>query len=491
MVRYITLVLALASTTAGAQTLNATATYSLPSTLSAPSSNFHPQGLGVDESTGRLVYAQQNQNTLYSSALNGSDVQVFSNAAWDHTTSVAAWQGQVYFTDYRSNAGGQDMYKATVPSGTRVAYGSYIAAYGGFPLDIRGGELYRTNLPSSYSWAGLNQMVITNVATPNGGSRTFTLNFTSGVGDFGVDLDSNSIWVLEYSSSARIHRYDITSTQLLSTSQVVGDGLDAGLTYYNGNLYYYDWQSGSGSTLTVFPTGFAVGCTDGMDAFDLDNDGNDDSCIHPTATIADSVTVEPGARIHANAIIAPRAIIGSTANIGAGSIVGRFAEVRGTLVGTVILGRSAQVLNGSTIADGSVVGYDSVVDNSDLGPNTIVGSLATVQDSSVGDDAGAGNAVLSRDTTVQTGSSVGSGTVVGAGSTFTTAALGADIRVRKDCVFSTGSSVGDDARVGRNVTLGANAAIAADSRVAAWTDIGANVCVSGAVRRDSVLSNCP
>ncbi len=491
MLRYITLVLALASTTAGAQTLNASATYTLDAALCHTNSNFHPQGLGVDESTGRLLYAQKNSGGVYSSALDGTDIQLFSNASISYNTSVAYWQGYVYLTDYQGNASGQDLYKAAVPTGSAVGHGSHTAGYGGFPIDIRNGELYRTNYSSSYSWSNLNQIIVSGVASPNSASRSITLSGTSGIGDIAIDLDSNSVWILEFTSSARIHRFDLTSGQLLATSQAVGDGLDAGLTYYNGDLYYYDWVSGSGSTLTVFPTGFSAGCTDGMDPVDIDEDGDDDSCIHSTATIADSVTVEPGAHVHANAIIAPRAVIGSSAKVGAGSIVGRFAEVRGTLVGTVIVGRSAQVLNGSTIADGSVIGYASVVDNSDLGPNTIVGSIATIVDSSVGDDGGVGNAVLSRDTTVQTGSLVGSGTVVGPGSEFTTSDLGADIRVRKGCIFSAGSSVGDDARVGRNVTLGANGAIAASSRIGAESDIGANACASGTVARSSVITICP
>lgn len=489
MLRFVTVALALASTTAGAQTLQASATYTLSTTLSDTSSNFHPQGLGIDESTGRLLYAQQTTN-IYSSALDGSDVQLYATVNKSHVTSVAKWAGEVYITDYGGNGGGQDMFRTTPPSGSVLNYGSYVAAYGGFPIDIRDGELYRTNLSTSYSWANLNQMVITDVATPNGGSRTFTLSGTNGVGDFAVDLDSNSIWVLEYSGSARIHRYDLQSTSLLATSQVVGDGLDAGLTYYNGNLYYYDWVSGSGSTLTVFPTGFVAGCTDGMDPFDLDDDGNDDSCIHPTATLADSVTVEPGARIHANAIIASNAIVGGNANIGAGSIVGRHAEVRGTLEGAVTLGRSVQVLNGSTIADGSLVSYASIVDDSDLGPNTVTGNLVSVLGSSVGDDGGVGNAVLARGTTVQTGSTVGSSTVIGPECTLTNTTVGESVRVRKNSTFASGASVGDSARVGRDVTVGTSGSVAASARVGAQTQIAANACATGTVRRGSSITTC-
>jgi carbonic anhydrase/acetyltransferase-like protein (isoleucine patch superfamily) len=490
MLNFAIVVLSIAASTANAQTLEASATYTLSGTLSSGASNFHPQGLGIDEGTGRLIYIQQSHSTVYSSALDGSDVQPLSTSVLGHGTSVAVWEGSMYFSNYSGNTSGQDMHKVVLPNGGRTNYGNYVAAYGGFPIDIRGGELYRTNLSGSYSWANLNQIVVTDVASPNGGARTFTLNGTSGVGDIAVDLDSNSIWVLEYTSSARIHRYDITSTALVETYTAVGDGVDAGLTYYNGNLYYYDWQSGSGSTLTVFPTGFATGCTDGMDPFDLDEDGSDETCIHPTATIDSTVTVEPGARVHANAIVAPRAIIGRSADIGAGSIISRNAEVRGTLVGTVIVGRSAQVLNGATVEDGSVIGYASVVDNSDCGPNTILGSVSTVRDSSVGVDGGAGNVVLARDTIVQAGSLVGSETIIGPVSELTASDHGAGVRIRKGTVFSAGSSVGDDARVGRNVTVGANAAIAADARIGANSAIGANACAGGRVAHGSVISTC-
>ncbi len=492
MIRLAVALAILAAPTAYAQTLTPSATYSLPSQLENASCNFCPQGLGIDEASQRLLYAQYNSGTVWSTDLSGANLQSFATGIKTNFTSVAAWDGDVYYTDYSSNSSGPDMWRIDLPGGTQSQYSTFTTAYGGFPIDIRNGELYRTNLwSSSYTWANLNQMSITNVATPNGGTRTFSLSGTNGVGDFAVDLDSNSIWVLEYSASARIHQYDINSTARLATYTAVGDGLTAGLTYYNGNLYYYD-HSTSNSTLTVFPTGFVAGCTDGMDPFDLDNNGDDETCIHPTAVIDDTVIVEPGARVHANVIVAPRATIGSTAEILGGAIISRSAQIYGTVGANTVVGREVLVTSGSNIGADSLLGYASTVDASDLGPQTTLGATVTVSGgSNVGDDGGSGLAVVARASTVQGGSTVDSGTVIGPGCTLSGANIGGLVRIRKNVTFATGSSAGDSARIGRDVQVGTNADIAANTHVGALSTLSANACASGVVERGTNISNCP
>ncbi|MBK7332323.1 MAG: hypothetical protein IPI87_08060 [Betaproteobacteria bacterium] len=72
------------------------------------------------------------------------------------------------------------------------------------------------------------------------------------MGDFAVDLDGGNLWVLEW-SGGRIFRYDLQNGGAPLDSFSLGlEGQTAGLTYFNGRLYYYDWVSGSGSTLRIY-----------------------------------------------------------------------------------------------------------------------------------------------------------------------------------------------------------------------------------------------
>ena len=63
--------------------------------------------------------------------------------------------------------------------------------------------------------------------------------------------------MIDYTASATLHRFDLTTGNELDSFALGIDGLTAGLTYAgltyaNDKLYYYDWVSGSGSTLSVF-----------------------------------------------------------------------------------------------------------------------------------------------------------------------------------------------------------------------------------------------
>jgi hypothetical protein len=58
--------------------------------------------------------------------------------------------------------------------------------------------------------------------------------------------------MIDYTASATLRRFDLTTGNVLDSFALGIDGLTAGLTYANDKLYYYDWVSGSGSTLSVF-----------------------------------------------------------------------------------------------------------------------------------------------------------------------------------------------------------------------------------------------
>lgn len=246
-----------------AATVTLTNTYALGNALSASSSNFHPQGMGYDSNANELLFIQQSNNAIVRTDLTGQvlgtrtigtipTLATSSDPTANHTVSVAADAGHYYFTDYTRNTSGRDLYSIDKTAGAAVALSNEVAAYGGYPIDVRNGLLYRTNVTTGYSNSNLNQIRVSSIAAPDSITNTLTLTGGLGIADFAVDTDHAAIWVLDYTASASIRRYDLTTGALQESYALGLDGIDAGMTYANGNLYYYDWRSGSGSTLRTY-----------------------------------------------------------------------------------------------------------------------------------------------------------------------------------------------------------------------------------------------
>lgn len=253
----------IAAGSACALSLSLDSSHALGSALSHTASNFHPQGLGYDTAANELLFIQQSTSSIYRTDLAGNVVgsQAIANLPHPtfggfptahHTVSVAADADAFYFSDYTNNSGGYDLLRMDKTTGVVTAFSSEITAYGGYPIDVRGGRLYRTEPSTTYAYANLDQIRVSSIATPDAIGSTVTLAGSQGIGDFAVDLDHGSFWVLDYLASASIRRFDIASGTLLDTFALGLDGLDAGLTYAGGKLYYYDWKSGSDSTLAVY-----------------------------------------------------------------------------------------------------------------------------------------------------------------------------------------------------------------------------------------------
>ncbi|MBK6394954.1 MAG: hypothetical protein IPF73_09930 [Betaproteobacteria bacterium] len=238
-----------ASPIALADTLSLLNTVNLPAQFSA-SENLHPPGLGVDEGASELLFAQQCNHPIYRTDLDGN---LLGSVAVDQNTSRASRPTRRTTTSPTTRANSAKsilglMPKAGPPS---AAFSAETAAYGGYPIDLRGGQIYRTEPSSNYDWSDLNQVRVANVATPDTITSTISLR-ASGMGDFAVDLDGGNLWVLEW-SGGRILRYDLQNGGAPLDSFSLGlEGQTAGLTYFNGRLYYYDWVASSGSTLRIY-----------------------------------------------------------------------------------------------------------------------------------------------------------------------------------------------------------------------------------------------
>ncbi len=239
---------------AGATTVDFVASYGLSNDLAAADNNHHPQGLGYDAAAGELLFMQQNAFTIYSTDLTGV-VQSSRSIAQRYTTSVAADATRYYYTDYTANAGGIDLYAIDKTSGSETAFSTEIAGYGGYPIDVRDGKLYRTEASTGYSWSNLDQLRISSLSTPDTIDTVLTLATPFGIGDIAIDLDRNVLWTLDYAAAASIREFDLTSGLQLAEFDLDLDGLAGGLTYADDRLYHYDWNTGSGSTLSVYSLG--------------------------------------------------------------------------------------------------------------------------------------------------------------------------------------------------------------------------------------------
>lgn len=272
---FVNLAVALGFVSAGAGAATAAslthiATYDLAAELEQSSSNFHPQGLGYDTATGELLFAQQSTQQIVKSDLTGTVTGVVSLPATSmssnsgasitsmrFTTSVAGDANGYYVSDYTCNARCSDLYRVEKDGSSGSVISSEIAAYGGYPIDVRDGLLYRTEVTTSYSWGSLNTIRISDITATDTILKTITLATTSGIGDIAVDSARNELWLIDYTSSASIRRIDLATGQEIEVFDLALDGMTAGLTFADGRLYYYDWVYGR-STLTAFAIDYGI-----------------------------------------------------------------------------------------------------------------------------------------------------------------------------------------------------------------------------------------
>lgn len=234
------------------RSMQAEAVYALTPELGQSGSNFAPQGLGYDAATGSLLFVQQGSSSpMYQTDLTG---MITGTVPLDlvNVTSVAADETNFYVSDFTRNTRGADVFAIDRETGAQTQIGGERRAYAGYPIDVRDGQLYRTETSVAYSWGALNQLRISDLASPDTITLTLSLDTPEGISDIAVDVQNNVLWTLDYSSSAMIRRFDLTTGAAVDRFDTRLDGLDAGLTVADGVVYYYDWISGGQSTLSVF-----------------------------------------------------------------------------------------------------------------------------------------------------------------------------------------------------------------------------------------------
>ena len=230
-------------------------TVNLNDALADTASNFSPQSLGYDTATNELLFFQQSSKIIYRTDLSGT-IQGALNVNLNHSTSVAGDGGKYFASDYTGNGSGTDIFSVNKTTGATQGITLETAAVGGYPIDVRNSVLYRTNNTlwgtCGYDWGCLDQILISSINSVDNISQTVSLSNANGIGDIAVDYVNNQIWTIDYSASALLRQFDLTSGNEIASFDYGLDGLTSGITYANDKLYYYDWNSGSGSTLSRF-----------------------------------------------------------------------------------------------------------------------------------------------------------------------------------------------------------------------------------------------
>jgi hypothetical protein len=227
--------------------------------------NFHPQGMTYDAAADRLVLALQDwDHALRVIGLDGVlqstiTLNASGSNAFTYMTSVAADANYYYVTDYTCNSGCPDLFRVAKTGGTPTQISTGIAAYGGYPITIGNGELYRGEDSTSYDWTAIDQIRVSAVATPDTVTRTLSTGITRGIGD--LTWDGEWLWALAYATTANrtvdLFRIDpatgIVLAQFPAVYTAPANFVPSGLAYAKGRLYVlnYSETTGVGSTLTV------------------------------------------------------------------------------------------------------------------------------------------------------------------------------------------------------------------------------------------------
>ena len=248
-------------------------TISLDANLfTAKHSNFHPQSIDFDPANNQIVFALQGTNTARWVDLNGvaqgfAATPAVGQNSMNYTTGIAIDGTYLFISDYTCNASVNctDLARYTRNGQFGIANGitasTEYLAYGGYPLALGGGNLFRGNFSNSYDWTSINQIRVTTVGAPDVLLRTLNANYIArGIGD--MAWDGSAIWVVGYSSDSVPNR----NVDLWRVDPNNGNNLEsyanvftlkaplrpAGIAYGNNSLYIFGYSEtvGTASTLT-------------------------------------------------------------------------------------------------------------------------------------------------------------------------------------------------------------------------------------------------
>jgi hypothetical protein len=158
-------------------------------------SNFHPQSMTWDPATGGLAIMQQQRSNIDLVSLEGVRTATIV-VGLSHTTGIAADpsdEENFYITDYTGNRGGPDLFRIT-RAGQRTQISNDNAAYGGFPLAVFDGQMWRAENSNGYDWSALRTVTVRAIDAPDVILDTFQHGVNRGPDDYCHDGDT--LWML-------------------------------------------------------------------------------------------------------------------------------------------------------------------------------------------------------------------------------------------------------------------------------------------------------
>ena len=172
--------------------------FDLDAAWSGVSTNFHPQAICYDAASENVVFAIQSRQRLdYVDPATGAHAgSVALGGGFNHVASVACGADRLYFTNYSGNAGGPDLFSVQ-PGDDPVQVADEVLAFGGYPLTIFDGDMWRTNVSADYTWSDLMTIRRSTAADPNDVVDSFQVPVGEGVGD--LCHDGEALWALGYS----------------------------------------------------------------------------------------------------------------------------------------------------------------------------------------------------------------------------------------------------------------------------------------------------
>jgi hypothetical protein len=227
--------------------------------------NFHPQSLAYDPTTGFLVYAPQGPTELRFTNQSGvlqatTQLTQVGNNSMYYTTGIAIDSTYLFISDYTCNNGCTDLVRYTRSGNFGITNGINptfeVQAYGGYPLEIGGGNLFRGNFSNDYTWTSINQIRVSPITSADNIIRTINTNVPRGIGD--LAWDGSALWAMSYSEyetgnpirTVDLYRIDPnTGATLESYTSVYTDPSPlrpAGVAYGNNSLWIFDYSETAG-----------------------------------------------------------------------------------------------------------------------------------------------------------------------------------------------------------------------------------------------------
>ncbi len=158
--------------------------------------NFHPQGACYDPFSGNVALMIQSRRRIdFVDPATGQLDGGLELGNYSHTTGVACGDPFFYFSDYTGNGGGPDLFRI-VRANAAEQISARNNAFGGFPLTVHEGMMWRGTDSARYDWSIIRAVRVSTVAEPDEVEAQLAVDVPTGIGD--LCHDGTHLWALGY-----------------------------------------------------------------------------------------------------------------------------------------------------------------------------------------------------------------------------------------------------------------------------------------------------